>query len=150
MDKTIKSWDLALNECTRTFKGHTEGVQCVKLLSNYLLASGSCDKTIRIWKISSGESLKTLSGHASPIQNLELTRYNELISCSADCTIRMWNINEGKCIQILNEHSEAVWCIKMNWNDQFQSGSNGRLFSGSNDKTLKVLNWYFLVLKIYF
>ena len=47
-DHTVKLWNVDTGECTRTFKGHTGAVDCLVLVSNYRLATGSSDKTIKV------------------------------------------------------------------------------------------------------
>ena len=83
-------WDITSGECILTINGHSNGVLCMKLLTNNRLASGSHDNTIKIFSFSNlkFECTKTLSGHTKWILVLEVTTKDFLISCSGDKSIK--------------------------------------------------------------
>jgi len=54
-DKTIKLWDVKDDALTRTFKGHTKGVNSVSFSPDgSRIASGSVDTTIKRWDVKDG------------------------------------------------------------------------------------------------
>jgi WD40 repeat protein len=131
-------WDLHNRVCVNVFKGHTNGITCLKILQrpsffiSELIASGSEDETIKIWNSVSGECVHTLTGHVGSLFCLEFAK-NLLISSGKDGTIRLWNsLNEWKCIRLLNGHTDNVYCLRINL--------AGHLVSGSKDKSLRIWN----------
>ena len=52
-DKTIKLWDLKINECILTLKDHNGPVLCLIELNstNAIVISGSDDKSLKLWNI---------------------------------------------------------------------------------------------------
>ena len=77
----------------QTLKGHTDLVNCLVVLPNGNLGSGSDDKTIKIWNINNGSVLKTFTGHSNWVTTLAVLANNiSLASGSADKTIRFWNL----------------------------------------------------------
>ena len=59
-DKTIRLWDAASGQCTRTLEGHTGNVWSVCSLGGGVLASGSFDNTIRLWGAGEVKALSAL------------------------------------------------------------------------------------------
>lgn len=55
---------------------------------------------------------------------------HRLFSASADKTIRVWDIESRRCERVLEDHSRPVLSLAC---------SDGKLFSGSYDYTIKVL-----------
>lgn len=73
-DRSIKMWrkkeeedddDMQQTEweCYKTLEGHEEGVRCLLVLPNNVLASGAYDTTVRLWDIETGKCLRVLNGH---------------------------------------------------------------------------------------
>ena len=77
-------------KCKNTLEGHSSDINCLLLLPNNTIASGSYDNTIKIWNPSSCQCLATLKGHSYPISSL-LFLNNSIISGSGDSTIKIWN-----------------------------------------------------------
>ena len=89
-DKSVKRWEG--EKCDVEFK-HGDFVNCVLVLSNYLL-SGSRDGIISLWEINSSIPLKRFQAHSEGVTSLvrNLENYLEFYSGSIDGTIRRWNI----------------------------------------------------------
>ena len=96
---------------------------------NGRLISASDDKSIKIWNIETEECIKTLSGHTEKIWSLALTEKGILFSCSSDASIKIWDLKSGLCLRTLTGHSSYVYTLVI-FNDE--------LFSGSEDKSIKV------------
>jgi len=69
-----------------------------------------------------------LQGHEEIVWAVEAYD-NRLVSASADKTIRVWDVPSRRCECVLEDHTRPVLSLAI---------SNGRLFSGSYDYTIKV------------
>ena len=58
----IKIWNLDDRTCIQTLEGHTEWVECLIVLSDETLVSGSQDRTIKLWNLSENTCIQTLHG----------------------------------------------------------------------------------------
>ena len=93
-NSTIIIWkDNTLTENTK-LNGHEKSVKSLALLSEDLLASGSCDSSIKIWNLTTALAIKTLNEHKGCVNaliSLEYLNKTYLISASDDSTIKVWN-----------------------------------------------------------
>ena len=138
------SGDIRVTNCNddsliTTLTGHTDDVQCL-ILDDGKLYSGSYDRTIKIWNCSTDTLIKTLTGHTAPVLCLTISD-GKLYSGSLDHSIMVWNCSNHELITTLGvpeEHDEEgeyeghtgpVYCLTIN---------DGKLYSGSEDKTIKV------------
>ncbi len=87
---SIIIWDTLKGEKIKTLSNHTGSVNCLAVLSDYKLASGSSDKTIKIWDTISGQLLETLSNHTGSVETLAALPDNRLASGSFDKTIKTY------------------------------------------------------------
>jgi WD40 repeat protein len=134
------------------FKGHSNPVYCVAVLSDGRFVSGSCDSTLKIWNpcrpLQPPETNNcdiTLNGHRGPIYCITILpggpsdcsacqteRVERIVSGSADATLKIWNPKTGKCELSLEGHTDVIWCCAIL--------PDGRIISGSSDRTLKIWN----------
>jgi len=129
-DKTIKIWNLEIEECIKTFECQSP-VLCLKQLSSNKIACGCIDSLILVWNLLTGEKEQVLNGHSNFVRSIQLREnYDQLVSCSYDTTIKVWCLTSGNCVMTLREHTKPVNSIQIN--------KNGLLFSGSYDKTVKI------------
>lgn len=124
--KLEKNWRKGIYTL-KTFKGHTDGVTCLKFNRKYLM-TGSYDSTIKIWRVDTGECLRTLTGHQKGVKSLVFDS-QKLITGGLDSTIKVWNYHTGQCISTYRGHDEAVTSVDF---------SNKTIVSGSADCTVKV------------
>jgi len=61
-DKTIKLWNLKLNESIRTYEGHENLIICLKKTHVNKIISADWNGTVKIWDMDTGECLKTIDG----------------------------------------------------------------------------------------
>jgi WD40 repeat protein len=127
----IKVWDVQIGTCLQTWNGCDDsgGVNCIKVLPNNFLASGS-GRLIKIWSLQDGSLVKTLVGHTDEVLCLIVLSNGCLLSGSEDMTIKVWDIEQSNCTQTLLGHTEPVNCLL--------SLSNGHLASGSREDTIKI------------
>ena len=130
--KYISMYDLISFERIYSFTAHTEYVNCLKTVNEYLFASGSKDKLIKIWN---GKHLvQTLKGHDNVINCLEVKDSNEnnkdlLLSGSTDRTIRVWIIQTGECINKFDFFNESILSIKFITNNFIAIGTAKDLYN---------------------
>ena len=126
-----KVWDVSSGQCLWTLTGHTRyalrrrpveprvdcsstprraQVRCVAALSKDRVVSGSRDNTLKVWDASNGECLQTLSGHTDWARRRR----------PVDTTRR----------SLVDAARAQVVCVAVL--------PNGRIVSGSDDRTLKV------------
>ena len=107
------------------------GVNCVSVLPDGRIVSGSSDNTISVWNTNSGQCTMTLKGHNGSVRCVLVLPDGSIVSGSSDNTIRAWNPNNGKCTMIL-KYRCPVYCVSVL--------PDGRIVSGSGDGTVSVWN----------
>ncbi|CCH41874.1 F-box protein [Wickerhamomyces ciferrii] len=126
--KVERNWRKGIFK-TREFKGHKDGILCLKYDHKYLF-TGSYDTTIKMWDINTGECLKTLESHQKGVKSLVFDE-QKLITGSFDSTIKVWNYHSGECISTYRGHTDSV--LSVDFYKKF-------IVSGSADRTLKIWN----------
>ncbi|GIY33527.1 notchless protein homolog 1 [Caerostris extrusa] len=140
----------SVTRCTSSIPGHAEAVISASFSPNSkYLASGSGDTTVRllgccknglicIWDPRTGKQI----GKAlflviqvglilffwEPLHRNGACRH--IASASKDCTVRVWDVLMGHTLFVLSSHTGSVTCVR--W------GENGLIYSGSQDRTIKV------------
>ena len=110
--------------------GHTGSINCLAVLPDGRIVSGSCDNTIRIWSPDTGDCLRTLKGHTKQVSCVAVLPDGRIVSGSYDNYIRIWNADTGECLQTLEGHTLWVKCVT--------ALPDGRIVSGSCDRTLRI------------
>lgn len=78
--------------------GHTAGINCIEILTDERIVSGSKDNTIRIWSKESGNCMHTMKCN-DEINSLAILFDGQIIcSGSANCSVRVWDIKEDQFI----------------------------------------------------
>ena len=137
-DATLRLWDATTSTPLHTLKGHGNWVLCAAFAPNErLLASGSMDNTMRVWDVKTGALVgKVYKGHTRDVRcvaweplhlNAQCTR---VASAGKDGSVRVWQLPTRSCQLILSGHTGGVTCMR--W------GGQGRLYTGSQDRTVKV------------
>jgi len=134
-DKNIKIWNWKDGNCLKTLTGHTELVWGIIELPNKLLVSGSGDKTLKIWDTQCIESSASKTIDNGSYCYCLLLLGGDMIASVSDSIINVFDLFnwEAKPKQMVG-HTEKIWDIKLN-------PDGNKLFSASEDKSLKIWNW---------
>ena len=74
----IQVWNLNDGTCIQTLEGHTDKIECIIVLADETIVSGSADKTIQMWNLSENRYINTLHGHSDTIFCLLLLKDGRL------------------------------------------------------------------------
>jgi eukaryotic-like serine/threonine-protein kinase len=93
-DGYVQVWDTATGKPTRSFKGHSLGVNAAVVSPDgKMLASGGEDRTIRVWDFATGAPLRSLVGHGHTVYSLSFSPDSQtLASAGAEGGIRLWDV----------------------------------------------------------
>ena len=132
-DHTLRVWDLATGETTKTLQGHTGSVSAVAVTPDGRhVISGSWDHTLRVWDLATGETTKTLQGHTESVSAVAVTPDGRhVVSGSKDSTLRVWDLATGETTKTLQGHTESVSAVAVTPDERCA-------VSSSRDHTLRV------------
>ncbi len=110
-DRTIKLWDLATWENTRTFAGHEGSVQSIEFSADSKqVLSASTDESAILWDID-GPRQYVFRGHYQGINAAVLSSdMRMVVTASNDHTLRTWNASSHVTLTT-NAHDRTVWMI---------------------------------------
>lgn len=137
-DTTVRLWDIFTQTPQFTCSGHKNWVLCISWSPcGKKLISACKDGTIIQWDPSTGKQIgRNMTGHKNFITALAWEPYHQNIECryfvssSKDGDLRIWDSILGQTTIVLSGHTKSVTCVK--W------GGNGLIYSGSQDKTIRV------------
>jgi WD40 repeat protein/serine/threonine protein kinase len=90
-DHTARIWDMASNQCQRTFVHGGVAIALALSPDGNLLASAGRSTAIKVWNIESGDCIETLPGHAGHVHSLAFRSHGtQLASGSDDSTVKIW------------------------------------------------------------
>ncbi|KAJ3305684.1 hypothetical protein HDV03_001092 [Kappamyces sp. JEL0829] len=130
-DQTIRIWDAASLEQVGVLSGHTGGVNSIKFYQDYIL-SASSDRSIKarllVWDLNTLSCLHTVS-HL-PSECLDVAIGDGMLFASGyDSNITAYSANDYTRLGTMTGHRWEVWQLEY---------SNGVLFSGSHDHSIKI------------
>lgn len=126
----LRVLDYSSTNVKQSLVGHRDVINCVIVLENDLVASGSNDKTVKVWNSKNGSLIQSLESHASSVYTLAMLQNGNLVSGSADRTIKIWQKNSWELVKTLTGHTLSVLGLTVL--------KNGGLVSYSDDKTIKL------------
>ena len=145
-DKTVKVWDLATQQCVRTFDHHTDKVQVVAWHpeEESILTSGSFDRTVCMLdsRMATAEAISKAASYqlAADIESMTWNPHNAaqfVVSCE-DGSITSYDVRAGPSSAPLfsfKAHSEAVSSVT------FSASVNGLLATASSDKRVRIWDY---------
>ena len=100
-------------ELNSVLNNHTKFVECLTILKDGRMASGSSDNLIIIYQKNTFKPDLTIKEHTSGVTCLTTLSSGILASCSQDHTIKLFNINKNNYIllQTLFNHNDSVKSI---------------------------------------
>ncbi|RNA05561.1 hypothetical protein BpHYR1_012466 [Brachionus plicatilis] len=129
---TSNLYQNTIKACTSTLRGHTDSVNCLELIDQYTLASGSCDTTIKLWNLKDKTCINSFEEHTNSIFCLQLIDKNTLASGSNNETIKFWNLKNSTCKNIIESGTILVRC--------FQLIDKNTLAIGTENFTIEIMN----------
>jgi len=126
-DATARLWDVETQQCVATMPKtqHNYGVTVRGKADGYL--TGSQSGKLNFWNLH-GEHMRSIQAHSDIIREIKLLPTGGFATCSNDQTVKVWT-EDGRLIQTLEGHKGYVFCLETH---------NGVLFSGSDDRTIKM------------
>jgi hypothetical protein len=116
--------------------GHSKSINCIAVLPDGRIISGSSDKTLKLWDIKTQNYdvalVRTFKGHTNRINCVVIISNEIIVSGSDDGTLKIWDIKTGKKKLTLKGHYDIIRCVNVL--------HDGRIVSGSHDKTLRIWN----------
>ena len=128
IDNSIKMLDLKTGNFLQEFRGHTDLVTCLRVITNNdkhaQLVSGSLDKTIRLWNLETSVCLHTFKTYVTCLDEFvsDMSSYR-LISGSWNKSILVWDLDKKDFKKIDTCHTRDVSCLKYLYCERFASGS---------------------------
>ncbi|KAG0226915.1 protein with putative role during mitosis [Actinomortierella wolfii] len=127
--------------CHRTITEHKCGVTSVAV-HNDILFAGAHDGSTKVFAIESGRLLKSFKSHTMSVWGLAIAQTGErFFSAGSDGTIKVWDWRKGG--EGLSEAEDEAACLVATIPDHHAKVyglvvDQGRLYSASSDKTVKV------------
>ncbi|EGC30372.1 hypothetical protein DICPUDRAFT_157913 [Dictyostelium purpureum] len=95
-DRTAKIWNLSNGQLISSLNGHTNAVNCIESIGDYMLLTGSSDKTLKLWDLRQTQTFLSshATSHTSPIRCLTYQEKNGIVlSGSDDGYIIGWSLD---------------------------------------------------------
>ncbi|XP_072013775.1 E3 ubiquitin-protein ligase TRAF7-like isoform X3 [Amphiura filiformis] len=131
---TVAVWDARGEFAMKRQLDHQFGSVYSLLITNLYIIMGTYNRNILIFDVNTHEHLSRLGGHIGIVTDLAASPGQQFfISGSYDCTIRIWNLENFLSLQVLSRHQGSVNAITL---------KNGLLFTGSEDKEIKIFKYF--------
>jgi U3 small nucleolar RNA-associated protein 15 len=134
-DRTLRLWDLASENSTRTFVGHSDYVRTGTYMSGQqsadLLVSGSYDQTVRLWDARAQDRAVMIFKMSAPVENVLSMPSGTMVLASADNQIAVLDVVAGKPLHMIKSHQKTVTALSL-------ASNGGRIVSGALDGHMKV------------
>lgn len=88
-DLTVQLWDVRSGSRTSTLTGHTDSVNCLSTLSEFVLLTGSDDCSIRWWDLRTMREVDRLEGNEEKVR--AVTVYSEALVFSGGESLSVWD-----------------------------------------------------------
>lgn len=131
-DGELEMWNILTGQLERTFDGHSNTIQVVKILKDGRFITGSSDTTLKIWNPLSPKPQLTLEGHTGEIACIKILKNGKIISSAEDGKVIMWNSISGKMDKVLLEIDTPIYTL-------FTLDDN-TIVCGSLDNYLHIIN----------
>lgn len=129
--RSIFIWDFVSGKTLLTLSTDSY-VNCLRLISSSLMASGEQSNNIKIWNYLNGTKVRVLVNHTNDVEDLLLVNNQTLASSSLDNSVIIWDMNSWIALRKLM-HSSSVYGLL--------TISETQIASGSSDTTVRIWNW---------
>lgn len=133
-DKTLRLWDLPLQQSKMTFLGHGDYVRTAAFIpgtNSNALVSGSYDETVRLWDPRAPGRAVMVFKHKAPVECVLPLASGTTVLASSDNQVSVLDLVAAKPLRLLKAHQKTVTSLCI------ASGGN-RVVSGGLDGHLKV------------
>ena len=132
-DRSLILWDINKHCLTHVFRGHRGNIKSVSLsLDENLIISGSYSNELCVWSIHS-KQLVQLINTTNSVWSLIVISKDVFVSAIGN-NIVIWDINSLTKTKSSTPHDSAI-------NSICKASNNKLLITGSNDKTIKLLDY---------
>jgi WD40 repeat protein len=137
VDREIKLWTVDEKASFLTLKGHSRGINTMRLLEDgKTLVSSGTDQSLRVWDVESGALIRSLTQHTKLVHALAVRPAESglpmVASCSEDRTIRFWQPTIGRMVRYVRVGSEP---LDIAWTDD-----GARLLAACVDGQVRVID----------
>ncbi|KAJ3680671.1 hypothetical protein LUZ60_016949 [Juncus effusus] len=133
--RLIRVYDVASQQCIRSWKGHDGPVMEMAVHSSGgLLATAGADKKVLVWDVDGGFCTHFFRGHGGVVTTVMFHTDPEkllLFSGGDDGSVRVWNLQTKKCVSVLENHFSAVTSLSLSKDGQL-------LLSSGRDKIVNI------------
>jgi serine/threonine protein kinase len=150
-NNSIHVWKDSAAPCT-LFKGHTDMVECLLVLPDGRLVSGSHDCNIRVWNISTGECLQAIPAIKMNVRRIVLLTDGTIAACGPfGSKIQVFNLTTGKCNRTIVVEATLSSLLALPSGQVACGTSDGRILvwnaaTGTCDVTVESRSTYVLAL----
>ena len=74
-------------------------MNCIKVLSQDKIISGSWDKTVKVWCLKTERCTQTINAHSRPVNGIQVLSNKKVLSYANDKKIKIWDLITTFCIK---------------------------------------------------
>ena len=111
LDKTVKIWSLADEDCLHTLEGHEGPISAVHHNKQMVISACEQDKTVKVWDMKSGECRFTLPFPDAPVTSLAVNSTEpsgHLFFGHTDGCISTWDIETQQQVHSTKVTNNAI------------------------------------------
>lgn len=127
VDGSIKLWEVATGELSRTLSGHKSWVNSLAYSSDgSRLFSGSSDGTVRVWKVGAAESERTLEATDGEVRSVEVSHDGRWLAAGLRYGgIKVWSVESFTLKLDFRGHESDVWAVAFGPTSKTLYSANG-------------------------
>jgi WD40 repeat protein len=86
-----------------SLSGHKEGIRCLAISEDGVIASGSNDHSVKLWSFSQQKFIQTLRGHTAEVNAVVFVPFHPyLLTACENNLFRIWNYGTGERIRVID------------------------------------------------
>lgn len=108
-NKTIHVINWKTSQELFILSGHKEGVRCLAISHEGIIASGSNDHSVKLWNFHEQRFIQTFRGHTAEVNAVVFIPQSSYLFTACENNIfRQWNYHTGERIRVFNEYEGAT------------------------------------------